>query len=150
MELLLFIQASIILLFILNIDKSFPLSRKGMILKITFSKLKNSEIWKPTFTRLSVLVRQWDRVRYQVQQVMSGVFSFKHGLLALTPAWGWETQFHALSTSTSASIWCRVVKERSHCRANAWDTRPTKVVGSEMGLWAKPGHIIMYISEWTL
>lgn len=48
MELLLFTQTSIILLFILNIAKSSQhISIHEKNLKITFSKLKNSEVWKP-------------------------------------------------------------------------------------------------------
>lgn len=118
------------------------MSRHETILKIPFSKLKISEIWKRAFTRLSVLVQQWDRVRYQVQQVVSRICPCKHGLLALTVAWGWgavSCLVHFYFCRSRSTIWCRATEERSHCRANTWDTRPTKWLEVNWGCQARQG-----------
>lgn len=108
-----------------------------------------SEVWKPTSTRLSVLVQQWDSIMCPVQQVKSGICPYIHWLIAKTVGWGWRIHFHVLSTSTPSSIWCRVVEEeRSRCRANMRDTSPTKVNRSGMRLRGKTVYTIMCSSEW--
>lgn len=99
------------------------------------------------FTRLSVLVWQWDRAICQEVRDLS--------IYAWTDCQGSRLRVeNMLLCPVHFNSFVHLVqscgRRKQLCRVNVWDTSPTRVNGSGMRLEGKTVYTIMYTSEWIL